>query len=227
MVWAKNVLARSLSEEIACMLSNAAAATQQKRIALLLWPERPIVDRPAIWTIIYLLSLITIADMDSNFLESIAQNFGVSNLYQVLLVQNDCSRDELKRAYLRRSLDFHPDRFVDPNEKETMKIKFQLLNKIHELLSCQKTRKDYDRQLMKQQNTSDKTNLYDVVQLSQCQLIDGAYVYQCRCSGSFIVPKTLFLSNQVSLVIVECDSCSISVKICPDTLSCNISRTNR
>lgn len=62
--------------------------------------------------------------------------------YQVLGVNKNASRDEIKKAYHKLARKHHPD--VNPNDKEAHK-KFQLINEANEVLSDPEKRKKYDQ----------------------------------------------------------------------------------
>lgn len=64
-----------------------------------------------------------------------------ADLYSVLGVPRDASQDDLKKAFRRLAMDFHPDRNKDP-EAET---KFKQINAAYEVLSDPEKRSRYDR----------------------------------------------------------------------------------
>lgn len=76
----------------------------------------------------------------------------MSNHYEVLGVEQTANGDEIKKAYRRLSLQYHPDR----NTTEEAIGKFQKINDAHEILSDKKTRSEYDMQLKGIGNPFDK-----------------------------------------------------------------------
>jgi len=64
-------------------------------------------------------------------------------LYTIISVKKDASTAEIKKAYHKLALLFHPDR-VQGDEKERAKEEFQTLGRIYEILSDDKKRKIYD-----------------------------------------------------------------------------------
>ena len=60
--------------------------------------------------------------------------------YKILGVQKNASQDEIKKAYRKLSLEFHPDRNSDDNAIDRMKE----INEANEVLSDEKKRADYD-----------------------------------------------------------------------------------
>lgn len=67
----------------------------------------------------------------------------MTNHYEVLGVEQTANSDEIKKAYRRLSLQYHPDRNSTPDAIKT----FQKINDAHEILSDKQSRSEYDMQL--------------------------------------------------------------------------------
>jgi DnaJ-class molecular chaperone len=154
--------------------------------------------------------------------DEIIENFNVTNFYDVLQVSKDATKDEIKKAYLQRSLQWHPDKVEDPIVKAISSKKFQVLTQIYQILSDSKRRRDYDGQLHDRTGVNedlDSFARYDEVRLNECLEQDDFYCYDCRCSGRFLLSKKHLLSTRAhptnfqNVFIVDCDSCSNTIKI--------------
>ena len=67
----------------------------------------------------------------------------MGSLYDVLGVSHDANDEQIKKAYRKLSLQFHPDRNSDPNASG----RFQEINEANEVLSDPRKRAEYDGQL--------------------------------------------------------------------------------
>lgn len=76
-------------------------------------------------------------------IDEVDNYFGTKNLYDVLNITKEATRDVIKKAYRKASLKIHPDR-VDEEHKESATKKFQVLAQVHYILSDDEKRKLYD-----------------------------------------------------------------------------------
>lgn len=73
------------------------------------------------------------------------QFFGTKDLYKVLDVSRGATENEIKKAYRKLSLKYHPDRHGDSSHsKEQLTRFFQVLSKVHFILSDKEKRDFYD-----------------------------------------------------------------------------------
>ena len=69
-------------------------------------------------------------------------NANNSNYYEILGVESSVNNEDIKRAYRRQSLIYHPDKHNNDVDKAT---RFKLLNDAYHILSNVETRRQYDR----------------------------------------------------------------------------------
>lgn len=65
--------------------------------------------------------------------------------YQVLGVAPDATETDIKKAYRKLALKFHPDRHTDPADKEEATSKFAAIAGAYEILTDTHLRNEYDR----------------------------------------------------------------------------------
>jgi molecular chaperone DnaJ len=70
------------------------------------------------------------------------ENFMAEDYYSILGVERAASGDEVKKAYRKLAMKFHPDRNPDNKEAEE---KFKEINAAYEVLSDEKKRRQYDQ----------------------------------------------------------------------------------
>ncbi len=74
------------------------------------------------------------------------------NYYEILGLDRDATDDDVRRAYRRLALQFHPDRSDAPDAEE----RFQAINEAHQVLSGASTRIDYDRCIEQQEQEAER-----------------------------------------------------------------------
>lgn len=69
------------------------------------------------------------------------------NYYQILGVLRTASQKEIKKAYRKQALEWHPDKHNEKTEeeRETINKKFRLIAESYEILSDEEKRERYDR----------------------------------------------------------------------------------
>ena len=70
----------------------------------------------------------------------------MTNYYDILGVSKDASELDIKKAYRKLSLEFHPDRNPDPDMKIKFQEKFQEISEAYETLSDPNKKQEYDHQ---------------------------------------------------------------------------------
>lgn len=152
-------------------------------------------------------------------IDEVIENFNVNNFYDVLRIPKRASREEIKRAYLQRSLEWHPDKSGNSEDGANTSKKFQILTRIYQILSDPRKRDDYDKQFIPLINANedlDSFARYDEINLNDCGEQDEFYYSDCRCSGQFRLSKEHLVAPQNScqnIFVIDCDSCSNTIKI--------------
>uniref|UniRef100_A0A915CJH4 J domain-containing protein n=2 Tax=Parascaris univalens TaxID=6257 RepID=A0A915CJH4_PARUN len=88
--------------------------------------------------------------MSSTFANDAKRLFGTNNLYEILQLpsrrtpRNKLPQDEIKKAFFKQSLRFHPDRCVEESSKKEATEKFQILSRAYSILGDEEKRKVYD-----------------------------------------------------------------------------------
>lgn len=112
------------------------------------------------------------------------------SLYAVLSVEKGCTQDEIRRAYKRLALQYHPDK--NPNNPEST-AKFQDVNNANRVLSDPTRRGIYDRYgsiglYVAEQFGEENVNSYFVltspwckVLFLACGVVTGCYLCCCFC----------------------------------------------
>jgi molecular chaperone DnaJ len=65
--------------------------------------------------------------------------------YQILGIERNSSEEEMKKAYRRLSLKYHPDRQMSLDDKKIAEKKMAGINQAYQVLSDKEKRQDYDR----------------------------------------------------------------------------------
>ena len=105
------------------------------------------------------------SDFNSSDFDS--SDFDSSDFYKILSINKNATNEEIKKAYRKKILIFHPDKNSDPQASE----KFQKIRIAYQFLSDQKQKKYYDN-LDKMENSSFIKHLFMVYQLLVSELCD-------------------------------------------------------
>lgn len=82
---------------------------------------------------------------DSSYLNECNKAFGFTDLYSILgLNKSDATQGDIKKAYYRLSLKYHPDKCENESLKKECNFKFQLLGRLYSILSDEDKKKLYD-----------------------------------------------------------------------------------
>jgi len=68
-----------------------------------------------------------------------------SNLYETLNLNKSATTDDIKKAYKKLAIKWHPDKCTDPNRKSEYETKFKQISEAHIILSDETKRRIYDQ----------------------------------------------------------------------------------
>lgn len=82
------------------------------------------------------------------------------NYYEILGIDDDCSFDDIKSAYRKLAIKWHPDK--NKNDKATAEIKFKEISKAYQVLSDSDLRKNYDKHGVTSNDVDNLIDPYDM-----------------------------------------------------------------
>ncbi|XP_029189860.2 DPH4 homolog isoform X1 [Acropora millepora] len=144
----------------------------------------------------------------------------VTNPYSVLGVSENSSYEEIKRAYQKLLLKFHPDKLdesLSQKEREQACERFLSVDQAWKLLNDQSSKAKCDRNL-KEQKLSQDWPVSAEVDLDDMEYHEAMQTYSsdCRCDGEYIISEGDLESGQN---IVCCSGCSLSIRVLYNMLS--------
>jgi diphthamide biosynthesis protein 4 len=155
------------------------------------------------------------------------------NAYELLECQPNATQEELKIAYHRLLLIYHPDKSDKAIEQNDCIEKFLKIQSAYKLLSNLEQRKEYDS-LIKQMDLKQKAACLesgDILHLGRDFEFDNdlnLFKLECRCGSFYLLSKidlnnlmesslsdssSDLLNSQTLLVSLYCDSCSLHVNV--------------
>lgn len=95
------------------------------------------------------------------------------NYYQILEISWDASEEEIKKAYHRLALQWHPDKWVNKseNEKKLAEERMKEINQAYEVLSDYKKRKTHDILINSDVNFINKALFYAAIIALACFIL--------------------------------------------------------
>lgn len=117
-----------------------------------------------------------------------AETFPSINPYEVLGVDCETSREEIREAYQKLVLAHHPDKITATDFTEDIQNRFNDIQCAWKILGSHENRMLYDHDRNKREK--EEQLLYErapKAKLEEFQLVDGVYTKLCRCGDNYEV----------------------------------------
>lgn len=129
------------------------------------------------------------------------------NYYKVLGCSEDSSQEEIKRAYHRCLLQFHPDKNGTVSTQE-----FHDVKEAWRVLGHAQSRKKYDVVCKQEQFEEEDSPVY--ARLSPDDLeesgLEGTLFYRCRCGEHYFIERDTLREKNTTLQVM-CDGCTLII----------------
>ncbi|KAL0112840.1 hypothetical protein PUN28_012245 [Cardiocondyla obscurior] len=131
------------------------------------------------------------------------------NYYKVLGCGENSTQEEIKRAYHRRLLQFHPDKNDTGDIQE-----FHDVKEAWRILGHPQSRKKYDAACKQEQLEEEDCPVF--ARLSPNDLeesaLEGTLFYRCRCGENYFVERET-LRQKNTVLQVMCDGCTFIIVV--------------
>ena len=154
---------------------------------------------------------------DYNF----AMHIVMENYYETLGCQSNATHEELKQAYQKLALEYHPDKLcqhasaaccaVQADKMEESTQQFITIDRAWKVLGDTDMRKEYDARWTSR-CAAQKWPIQDEVDFTDFEWDDNEhiYFYSCRCGGEYVLSK---IDAGFGVDYVCCESCSLCIRV--------------
>ncbi|TFK68240.1 hypothetical protein BDN72DRAFT_769613, partial [Pluteus cervinus] len=133
--------------------------------------------------------------------------------YQLLAIPRDASTEDIKIAYHRSLLQFHPDKQAGRNANASSSIDITSIKEAYTTLTTPDLRKRYDLSQQLRDTPpvcSRPAQIISLEDFKEVQPVDGSdeiseWHHPCRCGGQYVITVLQMESGQH---LVGCTSCS-------------------
>lgn len=130
-------------------------------------------------------------------------------LYTALECSKNSSYDEIKRAYKKLVLLYHPDK----SELSSVKHKFLEIAEAWRVLSDPELKKKYDAECRDAELESENILIYEKIRLEDMKIDgDDMLTYPCRCGSTYLL-KTNDIEGDETLIYIACQECTFHVAV--------------
>lgn len=129
------------------------------------------------------------------------------NYYTVLGCSEDSTQEEIRRAYHRRLLQFHPDKNDAANIQE-----FHDIKEAWRVLGHSQSRRKYDAACKQEQLEEQDSPVYARLSPNDLQesALEGTLFYRCRCGENYFIEGEDLREKNIALQIM-CDGCTFII----------------
>ncbi|XP_071567726.1 dnaJ homolog subfamily B member 14 [Temnothorax nylanderi] len=131
------------------------------------------------------------------------------NYYEVLGCSEDSTQEEVKRAYHRRLLQFHPDKNSAADIQE-----FHDVREAWQILGHPQSRRMYDAVCKQEQLEEEEEDgpVYAHLSLDDMEesVFEDMWFYRCRCGDKYFVDRYT-LPEKDSILQVKCNGCTLII----------------
>eukprot|EP00428_Durinskia_dybowskii_P067867 CAMPEP_0170363264 /NCGR_PEP_ID=MMETSP0117_2-20130122/4766_1 /TAXON_ID=400756 /ORGANISM="Durinskia baltica, Strain CSIRO CS-38" /LENGTH=131 /DNA_ID=CAMNT_0010617723 /DNA_START=62 /DNA_END=457 /DNA_ORIENTATION=- len=128
----------------------------------------------------------------------------IIDYYEILEIEPDADYNEVKAAYHRLALKYHPDKSTDQQNDATA---FRLVQEAWTVIGNEVSREEYDKLISDQDNLGANA---EVVSLSEFSRSGDQFSKMCRCGSSYDVSQQDIYDGYT---LVQCGGCSLIVRI--------------
>lgn len=130
-----------------------------------------------------------------------------SNYYEVLDCNENSTQEEIKRAYHRRLLQFHPDKNDSANIQE-----FHDVKEAWRILGHPQSRKKYDAICKQKQLEEEDNPVYARLSPNDLEesVLEDTLFYRCRCGENYSIEREV-LQEKNTVLQVMCNGCTLII----------------
>lgn len=130
-----------------------------------------------------------------------------SSYYEVLDCSENSTQEEIKRAYHRRLLQFHPDKNDSTNIQE-----FHDVKEAWRILGHPQSRSKYDAVCKQKQLEEEDHPVHARLSPSDLEesALEDTLFYRCRCGENYVVEREALQEKNIALQVM-CNGCTLII----------------